>query len=1219
MAAWLWYQAELGRPWRGPWEALTRKVDPDALLISGHLCIDPEETTAAGNRVPAELYYSGNIYRKISTLKAAKAQLSEAQYERQLVGLEKAKPTPLSLSDPDPSGRLYITPRSAFAGGISVEGLATGEQFERPLNLKQAFMVWLEGLTPTDFEARITGEMINRYYFRAAPLRERSEKERFELKKNLYQEAQRLFQRFLHEALTREDQQRVEHRWNAQFNGFKDLPAEAVPVAFRHNSRFGFGGEALHIRPAQREGIAFTLAGGSGIIAYDVGVGKTLTSILTLAQELEAGRSLRPLVVVPKATYKKWKREIEGDLALGFEGLLPHVPVNDFYNLGRGYEERARGVDEETLQVASGSITLLTYEGFEKLGFQEATFARLEGELSEILEKVALQDKQKGKRARGQAALSQKIQGMFGAAQQDTVFSFEDFGFDYLVLDEAHNFKNIFTSVKGEPGEDDDAFDVPGQLSRRSKAEDEPSRARSEYAIQGTMSMRGLRAFLIATYIRLQGGGVQLLSATPFTNSPLEIYSMLALVAYAKLKARSIHNLKAFFDTFVRLDYDTKYTVRQQLETGQVIKGFNNRIILQNILFSFINYKTGEDAGLRECSEPDLPPGAACRPRKWVLPLLNVSVGGELVQLPTEQQVSTFLPPTAEQRALMQEISAYARKETELHEFCTLARGTCSEGEAQVYSEAQFSLDWGGEDKGRYLRAIAFQQNVTLSPWLYNCRATSRDAVGYRAYVESSPKLRYTLGCIASVKAYHEARGEPVSGQVIYMNAGVCFFPELSEYLVKEVGFLETEVAFLEGQNAYIGSKKADREEIKEAFNDGVIKVLIGSASIREGIDLQRKGTVLYLCKLDWNPTDLKQVEGRIWRFGNEYRNVRIVVPLIEDSVDAFLFQKLEEKTARINDIWNRSGRGNVLRLEEINPEEIKYGLITDLDARAQLQMEDQIREKQSQVELLTDRLSVIAEITAARSEYLGLRPVLESILQVLPRQEEQREALRKLTAELAKLRGEKGWYDPETKSLEIRIQGLTQDLKREVTRHLQVALEAVASTQALELGDWQGFNRRFLTLWNRFSEYADYFTGHQVNLKWDTYRKRVATLIRAERNVLRPYGLILASDTTPLERQLKAQRSASEAEITALRDPQRLATLVEELQAERERRNLTSRSVEERIEEFGRLNYLLSDRMNTAVNPDKRSLPMQSPSELSQAATAALRLRIRLRLRLSA
>ena len=146
------------------------------------------------------------------------------------------------------------------------------------------------------------------------------------------------------------------------------------------------------------------------------------------------------------------------------------------------------------------------------------------------------------------------------------------------------------------------------------------------------------------------------------------------------------------------------------------------------------------------------------------------------------------------------------------------------------------------------------------------------------------------------------------------------------------------------------------KEGIKKRFLGGAVKVIIGSATIKEGINLQSRASVLYNCWLDWNPTDLKQLEGRIWRYGNRYANVRIVIPLMENSMDPFIFQKLLEKTSRINEIWSRHGVTNQLSLEEFNPAELKMGLITDPYALAELVLLQDPEQMQDAINSLKDR-----------------------------------------------------------------------------------------------------------------------------------------------------------------------------------------------------------------------------------------------------------------------
>ena len=116
-------------------------------------------------------------------------------------------------------------------------------------------------------------------------------------------------------------------------------------------------------------------------------------------------------------------------------------------------------------------------------------------------------------------------------------------------------------------------------------------------------------------------------------------------------------------------------------------------------------------------------------------------------------------------------------------------------------------------------------------------------------------------------------------------------------------------------------------------------------------MNLQSHATVLYNCYLDFNPTDNIQLEGRIWRQGNKFANVRIVMPMMENSMDIFMFQKLEEKTERINQLWVRDGMTNEIDTSSFDPSELKYELITNPHTLAQLQVEDEEKRLDEQID----------------------------------------------------------------------------------------------------------------------------------------------------------------------------------------------------------------------------------------------------------------------------
>ena len=899
--------------------------------------------------IPSVLYYAENIYERESTLLWEKETIIEKygqeQYERQLSGIQKVKPFKLTLTDPVVENRLFIKPDSAFAKEIRVEQLSDGTALsyysaqdrgfiKGAIPLIEAFKVWLHTLAKNEFKKSTEWDIVSYYLEGATPSRHFDKAEKLRLRQNAKTEGDQFFVRFLAEAISREDQLKIEHLWNARYNGYVDINYFKVPVAFSCSSTFK--NKPLFIRSVQREGIGFINVQGSGCIAYDVGLGKTMTGILALAQAMEMGQCKRPFIVVPNQTYKNWLTEIQGIVDKGkiiLTGLLPQYPVNDLYNLGTDYLDQLKDENGTLQPVPEYTISVITYEGFNRLAFKEDTWEAIGQEMYSILNQGI--DKR-----RDQQKLFERIGAMMGKGIKGGMADIEDLGFDFMVVDEAHAMKKAFTQVKG---------DIKG---------DDESREKGAYEIKsGEPSMTALRAFMISQFIQRKNKmrNVLLLTATPFTNSPLEIYSILALIGYQQLEKWGIKNIKQFFDTFIKTSNELIINAKLKPERREVVLGFYNLVALQQLIYKFISYKTGEDANIQ-------------RPNKIVLPMLNKRVGDQIVPLPVEEQISTNLSMTQEQKEYMNDVESYVRGITSLRNFCVNPHGNEDEEETGDETPAgevldERNLSQAEEEGTRILRGMSFARQLALSPFLYACNPNHNPT--YTEYIETSPKLKYVVECIRSVKLYHEDHNEEVSGQVIYMNAGVHFFPLIKEYLVRKVGYKEEEVGIIKS-----GMSSAKKEGIKERFLAGQIKVIIGSASIKEGINLQTRSTVLYNCWLDWNPTDVKQLEGRIWRFGNIFANIRIVVPLMEDSIDTFIFQKQQEKTSRINEIWYRAGKSNTLNLEEFNPGELKIGLITDPYALAELILLSEREKLQDEITGIRNQELVLTDLAAERDTF---------------------------------------------------------------------------------------------------------------------------------------------------------------------------------------------------------------------------------------------------------
>ncbi|HEY4785936.1 MAG TPA: SNF2-related protein, partial [Bacteroidales bacterium] len=613
--AWIWYKCKQSVPMT-LWTNIYKVDDKDlpALVKARAMFVCGKEF------MPLPIYSFGNMYERKDRLLDDKEHITKTYgkevYENHLKVITEAIPKQLSVSEPNPKERPIIMAISEIArnkdvftitsvrpefmdaenaeqltkvnGKISVKRDSASSRYkvirlrfdgDTDYTLRDVFVKWLYTLQQADFD-KSNAIDIAEYYIYNKPLKddEMTSDQKAELKVNARNEGEKLFSRFLHEVLTTDDQKRLDETWNRMFNAQSDINHKRVPVGFECSSRFKSG--LLQITPIQREGVAFFEALGSGICAFDVGVGKTMTAIINIATNIFSGKCKRPLVVVPKPTYKKWIGEIIGYTDRNTKEFVPGVlsytdiKLNDWSNLGTGIKEKINF----SKQVLENSITIVTYEGFKQIGFSNNVSEELFTELVNILGQSA------EKSARDAEIDYQKYREKIGMGEKNTVCDIDTLGFDYLVIDEAHRCKNVFEQVKSD---------------------DEGNK---RYNITSAVSETGIKAFFHANYIqRTYGNNIMLLTATPFTNSPLEIYSMLSLVAYESMRRNSIYHINAFFDMFVLPTVEWTANYKEEIVEKEVIKSFTNRLILQKLIYNHILYKTGEEAGVKRPFKVNLP------------------------------------------------------------------------------------------------------------------------------------------------------------------------------------------------------------------------------------------------------------------------------------------------------------------------------------------------------------------------------------------------------------------------------------------------------------------------------------------------------------------------------------------------------------------------------------------------------------------------------------
>jgi predicted ABC-type ATPase len=859
----------------------------------------------------------------------------------------------------------------------------------------------------------------------------------------------------------------------------------------------------------------------------------TWAAILTMAQFLDAEQCKRPFLVVPNQVYKQFFSEMKG--------ILPHRKINDLYNLSKDYIDKLRDENGAIMKVDEGSISILTYEGFERIGFNDDTQSELLAQLEEALTQITtVAAYNESKSAEKEAVRKEeKLKGLIGKALQKTETNIEELGFDFVCFDEAHALKNIFSQVKAK--------------SEKGEGEDS-KRGKKMYEISGSSSTRGIKAYCLCSYIQMrnQGRNVLLLTATPFTNSPLEVYSMLSLVAYTYLQKIGLSNINNFFDNYCQMSYELVIDSRLQPIRKQVFKAFDNLLSLQKLVYTYMLHK---EAGKADANGNII---ALIRPDKYVLPYKgHFNEKNEFIAATPEEYIDTVLPLSEEQKLMMDDIIAYAEGKKSYGELSSRGMTIIEEGEEEPEGDAEiFHIDEkflkDDEKAGvRVLRGVNFARSLALSPYLYEFSGLGEP--DHKSYIEKSPKLKYIMECVRSVKKWHEDKKEAVSGQVIYMDRGKKYFELLKDYLVKEIGYSDHEIGIIrsgkEGtskhkdmvKNLYNG---LEFDEKSKTFSDipdeKRIKIIIGTSSIREGLNLQRYGTVLYNAFVDWNPTDEIQLEGRVWRQGNSFKNVRIVLPMMSDSMDIFMFQKLEEKTERINSIWNHDGKSNVLKIEEIDPKEQKMALVTDPKVIAELEIEGDI-----------------AKMDEDSAEVENNMQIAQNIIGFY---ESRAEFEKDLTMVLAIIEPEKTYPSIETmiKDFESALTS-GKNSKEEACKDLIEASYEYRKNK---------YNYSFIQSYN-YTLTRSYTYGRG--------KGAVTMLKKAKKSFLERYNI--ADDSKALQDYINAQekiRQHIQEDKTSLSSKEHIDERAVEIEKERQRKQIRFATVEERVDEFKKLNYLL-------------------------------------------
>lgn len=406
--------------------------------------------------------------------------------------------------------------------------------------------------------------------------------------------------------------------------------------------------------------------------------------------------------------------------------------------------------------------------------------------------------------------------------------------------------------------------------------------------IGGTPSKRAQQLFLISQYIQKRNNNrnVFLASATPVENHATEVYNILSLMARDRMEKMGLLNINDFFSVFANFEVELDQSMTGEPINREKMKSFANVQALQALVKEFIDFQ----------QDPTL-----VRPeRKVITPQLQMSD----LQEQNLQKIQELLTGV---KTIIDDSAAFTED-----------------------SKTMYDVSSEGAEDGAFLKASTYSIANSVSP--YFIKEFAGIPPSTKALVEASPKIVYTLNALKELKK--DPKTKDFGSFVFFGKMGVEYHPAIAKYFEEELGYNAGEVAYISGSSV----TEEEKERIKEDFNSGKVKVLIGGDQTKEGIDLQQNGFMTFNLALGWNPTQIAQVEGRVWRQGNKRSIAPLVYPLVENSGDAMIYNKFEEKGGRINDLFSYAG--NVFDVGEVDPAEKKLALITDPVFKAKMQVE---------------------------------------------------------------------------------------------------------------------------------------------------------------------------------------------------------------------------------------------------------------------------------------
>jgi hypothetical protein len=642
-------------------------------------------------------------------------------------------------------------------------------------------------------------------------------------------------------------------------------------------ARWNEGGPQL--KPHQIAGILRVLDMRGGLIAFDVGVGKTYTAIGVVAAGRQEGWVHRPVVLVPSSLVWKWHDD--------FLCVLPDYRVlvigSNRKRISRGKRKglltsetdtpEERAAKWSAFQAGLYDVVILSYDALARTKMNQEALLEYVKTVESLQRQVKLRQRNAAKKKaedlseRDKAILKHGVRAFVEEMLElpeghkfDPGIAWDDIGIDMLIVDEAAAFKNSYKPEAREHG-------LPKFMGSG-----------------GDGSKRAWQLDFRAAAVRQRtgGSGIVLLTATPAKNSPLEFYNLIQLIDPHAFSSRGLMDPEQFIDRFLRIESREIIDMTLKVSMRSVVDGFKNLDDLRTIIHRYGEFRSGVEVGLT------LP-----EPR---IEQVRVPLG------PEQEDLYGELVRKLERTLQQSQIKGSSQNKI----LGLLARLSLVALHAK--------LD-GGVEYNQALSSVSPADYA--SPKLTACaqRVAASAGCGHVIFCEPTAVHLWMREVLV-------AHGVPRE-RIAILNA------------VETQGADRIRIARefngITAEPPAPGSCTSGRSQRVPPKYD----VIIANSVAYEGIDLQVRSCAVHHLDLTWTPADLEQRNGRVVRQGNELLIVQIYYYLSDRSMDWYRYTLIQGKRGWLGDVLASQARdtSNPGAQQALNDEEILLMISRDPEA----------------------------------------------------------------------------------------------------------------------------------------------------------------------------------------------------------------------------------------------------------------------------------------------